>query len=143
MQIFYYGSKTMAGPIGHFSPALRGQSEIMLLNPTAYTKQINNQFFGSFSSSTEESETTVTTSDGTYINGKKLSTAQLQERRQKEQRQQQAALAEQMRVISTHSQALTEKITQSLNLAAEDGWEVTQMSSFGTDGVVYLLRKAK
>ena len=38
MQLFYYGRKTMAGPIGHFSPALRGQTDIALTGPTAYMK---------------------------------------------------------------------------------------------------------
>ncbi len=143
MQLFYYGAKTMAGPVGHFSPALRGQTDIALTGPTAYMKQAMTQLVGVGEEIKGETSAAMTTSEGTFVDGRKLTPAELRQLNEKESKQQQQALESHMRMLSDHTKALTDRITQSLNLAAEDGWEVTQMSSFGTDGVVYLLRKAR
>ncbi len=63
--------------------------------------------------------------------------------KESKQQQQQQALESHLRMLADHTKALTEKVTQSLNAAAEDGWEVVQLSSSGSDGLVYLLRKAR
>ena len=148
MQLFYYGSKTMAGPIGHFSPALRGQSDIALSSPTGYMKLVTARMDGPMEPM-EMQEDTATASAG-VIDLTKMTPAQRkqyseQERKRgkQEQLERQQNLAKFARLTSDHTKILTDKVTQSLNAAAEDGWEVVQMSSFGTDGVVYLLRKAK
>ncbi|SES83937.1 hypothetical protein [Hymenobacter actinosclerus] len=147
MQLFYYGGKTMSGPIGHFSPAMRGQTDIMLTAPTAYMQRMAQMMGGSGSGMTQQ---VSTTSSADIIDLTKMTLAQrrkYEEKEQEEQRQQNQELIENtkkfVRMSSEHAKALTDQITQSLNLAAEDGWEVAQMSSFGTDGVVYLLRKAR
>lgn len=153
MQLFYYGGKTMAGPIGHFSPALRGQTDIALSSPTAYMKFITARMDGP-SATTQLQANTDTAADDrvalTVIDLTKMTPAQrkqhLEQERKREQQEQlerQQNLEKFTRLTTDHTKALTDRVTQSLNAAAEDGWEVVQMSSFGTDGVVYLLRKAK
>ncbi|WP_126546664.1 hypothetical protein [Hymenobacter amundsenii] len=85
----------------------------------------------------------MVTSEGTFVDGKKITPTELRQMNEKESKQQQQALESQLRMLADHTKALTERITQSLNAAAEDGWEVAQMSSFGPDGLVYLLRKTR
>ncbi|MBT9394713.1 hypothetical protein KLP40_16195 [Hymenobacter sp. NST-14] len=154
MQLFYYGSKTMAGPVGHFSPALRGQTDIALASPTAYMKLITARMEGPSATTQLQADTDTASGERvalTVIDLTKMTPAQRkqyaeQERKREEQEQleRRQNLEEFARLTTDHTKALTDKVTQSLNAAAADGWEVVQMSSFGAEGgVVYLLRKAR
>ena len=151
MQLFYYGGKTMAGPVGHFSPALRGQTDIALASPTAYMKLLTDRMVGKpRNGEMQEGFAIASVDSNDIIDLTKMTPAQRKQyeeqerkREEQEQREQQANLDKSARLTADHIKALTERITQSLNAAAADGWEVTQMSSFGPDGVVYLLRKAR
>ncbi|QNH62835.1 hypothetical protein [Hymenobacter sediminicola] len=140
MQVFYYGSKTVVGPILRFSPAFKGKAEIEMV-PDEYTKMLSPIAF--FSASSGTTTTTVTTSEGTFVDGQLQTAAQLEQQHKQEAAEHKAQMASITAMMNRHVAATTQQLSDALNSTAEEGWEVTQMASLENGGLVYLLRKKK
>ncbi|MFD2787700.1 hypothetical protein [Hymenobacter rubripertinctus] len=143
MQLFYYGNGPVLGAIGRFSPALRGETYITLTKPTTYQQQLIAIIEGPVDGQIQTSYTGSDGAGGIFIDGRKLTPAEARQMKERENREQKEAEKKRSRMMTEHTDAITERLMQSINNAAEDGWEVVQMTGTDSNGLVYLLRKAK
>ncbi|SNC75717.1 hypothetical protein SAMN06265337_3019 [Hymenobacter gelipurpurascens] len=149
MQLFYYGPQAaLTGPIGRFSPAFKGKSEIKLANQEEYMKQISPMTTLSLPSGVIEAESVVTTDTESgesilYVKGKRLTPAEAEKYHKEQNAKQTANQQAYLNKISQYVDKVTNEVSKALNEAAADGWEVTQMASLPNGGLVYLMRKGK
>lgn len=145
MQLFYYGPKVTTGPILRFAPAYKGQTAIEMTQPDEYMKFADPTRLLVPSSSVKEVEVeaVVTTSEGTFVHGKRQTPEQLKQARDKEYKDSKAQLAAYTTMVNQHTETVTAMLSKAINSAAEDGWEVTQIASLENGGLVYLFRKGK
>lgn len=146
MQLFYYGPLATANsPVLRFSPAFKGKTLVYLKKQDEYMKQMDPFAITSRAEviSSGTSEATVTTSEGTYIGGKLQTEVQLKQLREKASAESQAQIKKYMDMVNNHMDNVATELSEALNSAADDGWEVVEMTSLEKNGIVYLLRKAK
>ncbi|MBW3129254.1 hypothetical protein [Hymenobacter profundi] len=145
MQLFYYGPQATTGsPIMRFSPAFKGKTAVYPTVQDEYMKQtdlMNNIL--SFGTITTTGTAEVTTEEGTYIDGKLQTEAQLKQRSEKATAEDRARLKKYMSMLDKHVDNITTELSKALNSAADDGWEVVQMASLEKSGVIYLLQRRK
>ena len=144
MQVFYEGPSWLADRrVLLYGPAFRGKTEevvqepdsVRRLSPGAFLEREDDQ-------TTTSSYTTVSTEKGMFITdatGKTHleSVVGRQLARQREAAQRNRAL----NLLETRSDLVKTALTKVLNEAAADGWEVVQLSPYGTKGgLIYLLK---
>lgn len=145
MQIFYEGANWLAGrEVLHYSPAFRGKTgELVLEDSTRILSPGNMVFNAPGEVVTTGMATSVTTEKGTFIpdaNGKmrRQTAADIT----KQQATEVAHLNRSLNLLDARAALARTTLTQALNNAAADGWEVVQMTAWGTQGgLVYLLRR--
>lgn len=149
MQLFYYGPQAaLTGPVGRFSPAFKGKSEIKLANQEEYVKQMMSLSTLSLPSGVVQAESVETTSldsGETFltVNGKRLTKAEEEKYKKDRDAKDKAARDAYYTKVSQQVENVTNELSKALNEAAAYGWEVTQMASLPNGGLVYLMRKAK
>ncbi|MGI4740679.1 MAG: hypothetical protein ACRYG7_36365 [Janthinobacterium lividum] len=146
LQIFYEGSSQLSGGsrVLSYSPSFRGKThEILPQSDSAHIldAKLRKDLAGN---NAKPNYTTVYPGNGkgyiTTADGKtRLLTAD--DIRQREQ-EQNASVRTYERLQQANAAASRDIMTQAINEAAADGWEVVQMTTWGTQGgLVYLLRR--
>jgi hypothetical protein len=145
MQIFYEGASWLAGrEVLHYSPAFRGKTGELV--PEDSTKVVSPGalvFGGPSMVTTTSTLTSVTTEKGTFVPGaggkmRPQTAADIS----KQQATEAARLNRSLNLVEARANLARTTLTQALNNAAADGWEVVQMTTWGTQGgLVYLLRR--
>lgn len=144
MQIFYEGPNWLAGRrVLAYSPAFRGKTQEVVPEADS-TRELspNGLLLEHAEPATQTGYATVSTEKGTFIpdkNGKMHleTSADRQQARQREAAQFNLG----MRMLETRADLGRAALTNALNEAAADGWEVVQLAATGTSGgLVYLLR---
>ncbi|NML67256.1 hypothetical protein HHL22_18790 [Hymenobacter sp. RP-2-7] len=151
MQVFYEGSSWLSGrPLLHYSPAFRGKTDELVPEPDS-TKRLSPGAFlfdgPAESITTTSTTTTIAAGDGqlpiTYVHGQngKLRPETAADRQQARAREQ-ARFDRQLNLVAARATLARNTLTNALNAAAADGWEVVQLTQWGKqDGLVYLLRR--
>jgi uncharacterized membrane-anchored protein len=144
MQLFYYGSQAaLAGPVGRFSPALKGRSEIRLPNQDEYMNQLSSTATSPLSNGVIETSSMDSRGIVQTVNGKPVTAAEGEKYKKDREAREKAAREDYFNKLLKHSADVTNELSKALNEAAADGWEVTQMAALPNGGLVYLMRKAK
>jgi hypothetical protein len=145
MQIFYEGASWMAGrEVLHYSPAFRGKTgELVLEDSTKVLSPGAMLFAGLPQGVVTGTVASITTEKGTFVPGAdgkmRLQTASDITNKQEADR---AHLNRSLNLLETRAGLARTTLTEALNNAAADGWEVVQMTTWGTQGgLVYLLRR--
>jgi hypothetical protein len=145
MQIFYEGSSWLAGhEVLHYSPAFRGKTGELV--PEDSTKALSPGAMvlgGPSAVNTTIPRMSVTTGKGTFVQGadskmRPQTAADISN----EQAFETARTNRVLNLMAARATLARTTLTQALNNAAADGWEVVQMATWGTQGgLVYLLRR--
>jgi len=145
MQIFYEGSQWLSGrQVLSYSPAFRGKQEELVHEPDSIRNISPNAWLmGPKEPTTTVAYATVATEKGTFIPDSQgrmhLETAA---DRQRAHQQEQAQLNRGLNLLEARASLGRAALAKALNECANDGWEVVQMTSWGSkDGLVYLLRR--
>lgn len=148
MQLFFVGPNWFAGHgVVQYSPAFKGKAE-ELIAETEETRQLSPNGFLSrvtttTSSSSSETATVISTDRGTFVqepdgSQHRQTAADLAKENQKEAER----IDKGLRLLEKRSNLARAALSKALNEVAADGWEVVQMTSYGTQGgLVYLLKK--
>jgi hypothetical protein len=148
MHLFFVGPNWYAGHgVVQYSPAFKGKTE-ELVAETEDTRLLSPNGFMSrprttTTSSSTESATVITTDRGTFVqepNGSqhRQTAADLA----KEAKQEAELIDKGLRLQEKRSNLARAALSKALNAVAADGWEVVQMTAYGTQGgLVYLLKK--
>lgn len=153
MQLFYEGTGWLAErPLLHYSPAFRGKESELVTEPDS-TKLIS---MGAllFSEAAEQggpataTSVQTVTSNGqrtTYVQGPDGEMrAQTSADQQRERTREKARFDRQLNLVAARATLARTTLTNALNAAAADGWEVVQLARWGDkDGLVYLLRRQR
>lgn len=143
MQIFYEGSSWLAGrEVLHYSPAFRGKTGELVREDSTRTMSPGALVFDG-PITVSEGSTTVTTQKGTFTRGSDGNMRlQTDADIQKERAEDKAQMNRGLNLLATRATLGRTALTNALNEAAADGWEVVQMTSWGAQGgLVYLLRR--
>ena len=148
MHLFFVGPSWFAGHgVVQYSPAFKGKTE-ELVAETEDTRQISPNGFMSrmrttTTTSSAQTATVITTDRGTFVqepdgSQHRQTAADLAKENQKE-----ADIIDQgLRLQEKRSNLARATLSKALNDVAADGWEVVQMTAYGTQGgLVYLLKK--
>ena len=146
MQVFFEGPNWLAGrEVLHYMPAFKGKTG-ELVAEGADTRELSPMQILRMPTQITQSgsgRTTVTTDKGTFItdaNGK--THRQTEEEIRKENQAEQDNINRGFQLLEKRARLAHEALTEALNEAAADDWEVVQMTASGTPGgLVYLLRK--
>ena len=144
MQIFFAGSSWLADhSILQYSPAFKGKRE-EFVTETEATLQVSPRAFlnggrTTTSGVSDGATTTILTDEnGTYTNGRRLTEAEIA----KENRAESERFNRGVAALEARSNLARTALSRALNEVAADGWEVVQMTAYGTQGgLVYLLRR--
>ncbi len=151
LQIFYEGDNWLAGrEVLHYSPAFRGKTGELVREDSTRAVSLGALIFDGPTETvvTNTLESVITdksliTDKGTFVpdeNGKMrlLTAADIRKRHLKEN----AGRNHGINLLATRAALGRTALTNALNEAAADGWEVVQMTSWGAQGgLVYLLRR--
>jgi hypothetical protein len=145
MQIFYEGASWLAGrEVLHYSPAFRGKTGELVPEDSTKAMSPGAMVLGGLSGvNTTGTLMSVTTDKGTFISGadgkmRPQTAADIS----KQQAIETARANRVLSLIEARSNLARTTLTQALNKAAADGWEVVQMTAWGAQGgLVYLLRR--
>ncbi len=145
MQIFYEGSGWLAGrEVLHYSPAFRGRTgELVREDSTRAMSPGALVFDGPITTTTYSTATSVTTEKGTFVRGSNgKMTPQTDADIRKEQVEGNARMNRGLNLLAARATLGRTALSNALNEAAADGWEVVQMTSWGAQGgLAYLLRR--
>jgi len=148
MHLFFVGPNWYAGHgVVQYSPAFKGKTE-ELVAETEETRQLSpNGFLSRLPtttySSSAETATVITTDRGTFVqepdgSQHRQTTADLAKANQKEAE----IIDKALRLQEKRSNLARAALSKALNALAADGWDVVQMTAYGTQGgLVYLLKK--
>ncbi|TDN38991.1 hypothetical protein E4631_12550 [Hymenobacter sp. UV11] len=144
LQIFYEGSGWLSGQrVLSYSPAFRGKVEELVAEPDSIRQVSPNAHMERPTDLGTTSYTTVTTEKGTVVpdrNGKVH--FQTAAEYKLAQQQEKVLLNRSFRLLQMRGDLARITLSKALNDAAAEGWEVVQMTSWGSQGsLVYLLRR--
>jgi hypothetical protein len=152
MQIFYEGANWMAGrPLLHYSPAFQGKSDELVSEPDS-TKRLSpgallfDEPSGQGVATTATSVQAVSGSNGQQTNYVQGSDGEMRAQTPADLRQERARekanFNRQLNLLAARNTLARTTLTNALNTAAAEGWEVVQLGRWGEkDGLVYLLRR--
>ena len=145
MQIFYEGSGWLAGrPVLHYSPAFRGKTgELVREDSTRAMSPGALILEGPQTGVTYSATTSVATEEGSFVRGADgKMRPQTEADIRKERAEENARMSRGLNLVEARATLARTALTTALNEAAADGWEVAQMTTWGTQGgLVYLLRR--
>ena len=151
MQIFYEGANWLAErPLLHYSPAFQGKDNELVPEPDS-TKRLSpgSVLFEEPSGqgvATASAVQSVVSSNGQQTNYVQGPDGEMRAQTPADQRQERARekarFDRQLNLIAERAMLARTTLTNALNAAAADGWEVVQLGRWGEkDGLVYLLRR--
>ncbi|MDJ0363790.1 hypothetical protein QMK33_01400 [Hymenobacter sp. H14-R3] len=146
MQVFYAGTGWLAGqPLLHYSPAFRGKTQELVQEDSTRFASPGALLFNESAPGTVYQGTmvSVTSSKGTLVpDGKGKMRPQTPADIKKDQQAEKAQFSRSLNLLNARATLAFNTLTNSLNEAAADGWEVVQVAAMGNEGgLVYLLRR--
>ena len=145
MQIFYQGTGWLADqPLLCYSPAFRGRTrELVQEDSTRAIAPGASVFDAPAEGMVQHGETSITTTEGTFVpDGKGRMRPQTSVDLKKQRLAEKARFSRSFNLLNARATLAYSTLTNALNEAATDGWEVVQIASTGNGGgLVYLLQQ--
>lgn len=159
MQIFFEGPNWLAGrEVLHYSPAFKGKTGEVVAETEATRRLSPGEFLngpasGAGTTATATSATMISevvevsektyTAKGAFVRGKDgKMRPQTADDVRKEQQEERASFNNVVALLEQRANLARTALSKALNEAAADGWEVVQMTAYGSQGgLVYLLRR--
>ena len=144
MQIFYEGPNWLAGQeVLHYSPAFKGKTGELVAEGNDTRQFSPGGFMANVSTSTHTTSTVLTTEKGTFVTGSDGKThLQTAEDLRKANQEEANSMNKGLQLLAKRNGLARAALSNALNEAAADGWEVEQMAAYGNSGgLVYLLHK--
>jgi len=144
LQIFYEGSGWLAGrEVLHYSPAFRGKAGEVIREDSTQAIAPGALVFSGETGVVTSTMQSVTTEQGTFVRGADgKMRPQTADDIRKRNLEQNARFNRSLSLVETRATMARTALAKALNDTAADGWEVIQMTAWGTQGgLVYLLRR--
>ncbi|MGI4835264.1 MAG: hypothetical protein ACRYFK_17555 [Janthinobacterium lividum] len=145
IQIFYEGSSWLAGrEVLNYSPVFRGKTgELVREDSTRAVSPGVLVFDGPIEATTQVYDSPVATEKRSFVRGTDgKMRPQTNADVRKERAEANARMTRGLNLVATRATLARTALTNALNEAAADGWEVSQMTAWGGQGgLVYLLRR--